>query len=225
VAEPHDVAARRFDLLVGLAAAMHRPLGAILHAADDNTGPASSRAASVSEGQAFLVELTRVANCSGSEAPERLDVSKTIRDAVADADALATRRAVRLSVDLPAELVARSRPRTLSLLVRTLIDHAILATPRDGTVMVSVKREGPLARKNGPGNEGAWTIAVTDGGPVVPVAARADLLEHRVDPTALGRPPGIGLLVAHAATAQLGGTLTIGESPSGAAMAQATLTP
>jgi len=57
---------------------------------------------------------------------------------------------------------------------------------------------------------------VSDGGPVVPAAVRTDLLEHQVDPTSLGRPPGPALLIAQVVTTYLGGTLKLGESPASA---------
>ena len=42
-------------------------------------------------------------------------------------------------------------------------------------------------------------VVVEDGGPSVPESLGADLLKHRVDPSALGRPSGLSLLVADAA--------------------------
>jgi C4-dicarboxylate-specific signal transduction histidine kinase len=78
-------------------------------------------------------------------------------------------------------------------------------------VDISATRDGTGAR-----------IMVSDGGPVVPAATRTDLLEHQVDPTSLGRPPGPTLLVAQVVTAYLGGTLKLAESRStGGALVEA----
>jgi signal transduction histidine kinase len=87
-----------------------------------------------------------------------------------------------------------------------VIDQAIRATPRGERVLV---------RAGGP--KQAPIVSVEDGGPVVPIARRADLLRRRVDPASLGRPSGLSLLVADAAAHALGAELTLGESAAGRA--------
>lgn len=49
----------------------------------------------------------------------------------------------------------------------------------------------------------------------MPVASRADVLRRRTDPTALGRPEGLALLVADVAAEVLGASLSLGETPAG----------
>jgi hypothetical protein len=58
-------------------------------------------------------------------------------------------------------------------------------------------------------------LAVSDGGPAIPEASRQDILRHRIDPTALGRPAGIALVVADAAATTLDATLEVREDGGG----------
>lgn len=210
--EPHADQARRFELLVTLASALHRPLAALLHGLDEESGPSSSRAPHLAPAVSLLGDLGRIAACTSREPAELVDVTRVTREVVQDSEARASRHGLVLTAPAAPELRIRTRARVLSLLIRALVDHAIAATPRGGTVSVSLR-----------GGDGPVTLTVTDGGPVVPVSARLDLLEHRVDPASLGRPPGIELLVAHTAAASLGGTVRLGESEAGAATAEATI--
>ncbi|HVW29544.1 MAG TPA: ATP-binding protein [Polyangiaceae bacterium] len=215
-ADRADVAVRRFALLVALSAAVHRTLSTVFRGLEEELerlAPSNSRtavAAHVSSGHALVAVVGRVASCPTSEPTQLIDVAKVLRDAAADAEARAARHGVHLVVEAPHELAISTRPRAFALLTRTLLDHAISASPRGTKVDISVTRDGSGAR-----------IMVSDGGPVVPAAARADLLEHQVDPTSLGRPPGPALLIAQVVTTYLGGALKLGESPTSGALVEA----
>jgi two-component system OmpR family sensor kinase len=215
-ADRADVSVRRFALLVALSGAVQRTLSTVFRALEDEVerlSPNEARAAvalHVSSGHVLLGELGRVASCPTSEPPQAVDLAKGLRDAVADAEARASRNGVRLVLEAPRELSITTRPRALALLMRTLLDHAISASPRGTKVDISATSDGSGAR-----------IMVSDGGPVVPAAARTDLLEHHVDPASLGRPPGPTLLIAQVVTAYLGGTLKLGEAPSSGALLEA----
>jgi two-component system sensor histidine kinase QseC len=213
-----DVAVRRFELLVGFALAVHRPLVTVFHGLEeqaehmDQSAATASIAGHISAGYAVVAELGRIAACPPSELDERVDVARALREAVSESQARAARHDVALSLEAPSEGLCASRPRALALLFRSLIDHAIAATPRGGSVSIALVPDGP-----------GFTLEVRDGGPAVPVGARADLLEHRVDPSALGRPPGLALLVAHTVSGYLGSAIRLGESRQGAAVVQARL--
>jgi signal transduction histidine kinase len=211
--EPHDVAARRFELLLSVAAALHRPLAALVQGAEEQQiskdGAPSRRQATVHD---LLADLHRLTACPRTETAIAVDLARTLRSVVAENEGHAARQGVRVQLEAPIALVTRIRPAALSLLLRGLLAQAIDATPRDGNVIVRLSE-----------SDGRPTVSVIDGGPVVPAAARAELLEHRVDPTALGRPPGMALLVAHVAAAYLGGRVVLGQSSSGAATAVARL--
>ena len=90
----------------------------------------------------------------------------------------------------------------LELLVRSLLSHAIAATPREGEVVADVHR-----------TELGVTLSVSDGGPPVPEAARWETIRHRTDPTSLGRPAGVSLVLADAAATALSADLELRESP------------
>ncbi len=215
-----DVTVRRFGLLVALSSAVHRTLSPVLHGLEEEVEKLSTsdgRAAmaqQVSSGYSLLAELGRVATCPTSEPPHVVDAAKLLRDSVAETEARAARHGVRLMLEVPGELLLSTRSRALTLLARTLLDHAISASPRGTKVAISAVDDGGGAR-----------IMVSDGGPVVPAAARADLLEHKVDPASLGRPPGPALVVAQVVASYLGGSLRVGESQGAGALIEAFIPP
>ncbi len=198
VRDHRDVGLRRFELLVSLASALHRSLAPIFHALE---GDARTNPGPLATGFALLGELGRIASCPTTETPERVDVARTAREVATDAEARASRHDVTFQLTTPAQLSIASRPRALSLLLRALLEHAIAATPKGGTVRMFVTDEN-----------GAVKVAVADGGPAVPSAASADLLEHRIDPASLGRPPGFGLLVAQVSATYLGFIVEFADS-------------
>jgi two-component system OmpR family sensor kinase len=206
-ADGADVASRRFALLVALSASVHRMLTAVFRGLEEEMERVAEGSLPggfvlhVSAGHGLLGELGRVATCPTSEPAQPTDVAKTLRDMVSESEARAARHGVRLVLETPAELVVSTRPRALSLLVRSLLDHAISASPRGTKVLVKSIADGGNAR-----------VQVSDGGPVVPAAAQSDLVEYRIDPASLGRPPGPALLVAHVVAGYLGGGLKLGEA-------------
>jgi K+-sensing histidine kinase KdpD len=86
-----------------------------------------------------------------------------------------------------------------------LFEHAILSTPQGKPVIVKVERTQDHSAR----------LRVIDGGPAVPRQAREDLLRNTTDPSALGRPGGISLLVAYLAAGRLSLSLLMGETEDG----------
>jgi signal transduction histidine kinase len=205
------VAARRFDLLVGFASAVHHALSPVFRAMKDDadrlgSGDAAKKmAAHITAGFEFVSELGRIATCPHDESMETVDLARAVRVAIAEAEGRAARHGVSLAAELPPAAPFSTRPRTLSVLLRELVDHAILATPRGGSVAIALVAE--------PGVAG---ISIRDGGTAVPQSAHADMLEHRVDPASLGRPPGFSLLVAYALAAVLDGSVRLVDSANAA---------
>jgi signal transduction histidine kinase len=196
-----DQAARaRFDLLVCAATALERELKPVVEWLRAEQDP-SNRLGSFSE---LFCELGRVADCPRSEPAELVDLSAMLAEVGGLADAYAERHAVKLAVAAGPQVAVRTGRAALGLLLRSLVHQAVLSTPRDGEVRLCAM---PAAR-------GA-TVIIADGGPTVPESAAADLLCHRVDPTAFGRPPGIALLVADTLAAHLGGSLRLRRGPQG----------
>lgn len=205
------IAARRFDLLVGFASAVHHTLAPVFRAMKDDadrlgSGDAARKIAGhITAGFEFVSELGRIAGCPRDESVETVDVAKAVRAAIGEAEARAARHGVELTHELPVAAPLSTRPRTLSVLLRELVDHAILATPRGGSVEIRLAAES-----------GTVALSIRDGGTAVPPSAHADVLEHRVDPAALGRPPGFSLLVAHALAAVIEGSVRLTDSEDAA---------
>ena len=207
-------ATARFELLISAAAALGRSLG---HLLEDLRADAAVASDALGEGAELAQRLTkrvttcselhhelrRLAECSPAEALSSTEFVEAVRAGVQDSRRRAARHGVNIRLELPATHTVETRPETLGLLLRALLDHAIAATPRDGEVVVRVLLDGRQA-----------TLTVEDGGPPIPDNQGVALLKRRIDPTRLGRPGGIALLVADAAAEHLGCALSI-EQPAG----------
>jgi signal transduction histidine kinase len=149
-------------------------------------------------------ELGLAAECRRDDPPRAVDVGVALSELAAEIEPQLVRADLTLITDArePIELFARAS--VVRLLLHALTSHAAAATPRGGKIELFV-------RKAAEGTE----IVVCDGGPSVVASARADVLRHRVDPTALGRPSGVSLLLAVRAAAALGGTLAIRDGAAG----------
>ncbi len=208
-------ATARFELLVSAAAALSRTLG---HLLDDLRADAALAGDTLGDDSELVQRLTRrvtvcselhqelrrLAQCSPSEALSSVSFVEAVRAAVQDSGRRAARHGVNIQLELPATHTFETRARTLELLLRGLLDHAIAATPRDGQVRVRALLDGRQA-----------TLTVEDGGPPIPDNLSVDLLKRRIDPTGLGRPAGIALLVADAAAEHLRCGLSIEQPPGG----------
>jgi signal transduction histidine kinase len=205
----------RFDLLLGTVTALVRelktPVEGLRTDVESSGAHADSSPLVTAVGRRLAhigelyCELGRLAECPRDEPAELVSVNALLAQAVDLADSCAGRNAVKLTVAPGGPVTVRTGPLTLGLLLRSLVRHAVLATPRDGEVGLSVEAAGEGAR-----------VVIADGGPTVPESASADLVCHRVDPTAFGRPPGIALLVAHTLAAHLGGYLGLRRGTLGA---------
>jgi two-component system OmpR family sensor kinase len=210
-----QVASERSDVLVIAAKSLVRVLStwvdelrgdaslvALLPGGSPLAQALSRRATAVSE---LLSELSRAADCPAGEPPERVDLRGLLKQVEESAQARAERHAVRLVVTAPEPCELGTLPVSLGVILRSLLDHAIAATPPGGTVTLRAE----------PVHAGA-KVTIEDGGPPIPQANWADLLHYRVEPESLGRPPGIGLLVAHTLALRLRAELNVcRNSPRG----------
>ncbi|MBN2197113.1 MAG: HAMP domain-containing histidine kinase [Polyangiaceae bacterium] len=203
------------DALRNVGAAIVRQVKPVLDGMHDDIqsiqlelGPGSplphSLAQRMSAIRELMAELSRAAACPANESPAVVDIGSLCRSVASEADERATRHGVRLKVDATALAPTLVPPAALTFLVRSLLDHAIAATPRDATVFLATTTtpRGLLLR-------------CVDGGPSVPVRTRDDLLHHRVDPTSLGRPAGMGLLTVLAVAKVLGASVALEDAPGG----------
>jgi signal transduction histidine kinase len=138
-------------------------------------------------GGEIVADLVRLGQCPVYESVQHLNLADAVRAVMADLESRATRRGVGLKSHIPGHVDLESRPVTTALLARTLINDAILATPRGGHVVVSVETsaKGPC-------------LIVQDGGPTIPDDALEQVLSTRLDPGAIGRPSTIALFWAQA---------------------------
>jgi signal transduction histidine kinase len=199
----------RFEAVQSACAATERVLRGFAEALRaDLTGLDDARSSALgrrlAQLQEFSLELTSVGACSVNEAPRSVDASVLLTQAAQKAESRASRATVELSVAAGSSMNVRVRPALLELLMRSLLDHAIAASPKGGHVRAQLVPTGL-----------GIALAVSDEGPKVPEGSRLDVLRHRIDPTSFGRPAGLSLLVADAAAAALDAELELRESATG----------
>jgi signal transduction histidine kinase len=213
--------AATLESLVAMAGALARPLRKLLEglrqdaaAAQAALGETAPLAESLGRRSTAIAEIAgelgRLGGCV-LDPPATFDVAAMVREAVEDAEARAARHGVRLRLQIAPRLEGRTSRGPFAALVRALLDHAIAATPRDGEVVLCVTAPRGLL------------LVAEDGGPSVPVPSRSALVASRVDPTSLGRPAGLALLIAEAVATYLGGALLLEESETGRAETRVTL--
>ncbi len=198
-----------FEALVGAVTALERLIGGWLDGVKSDLNEADSKerlTKRLAMASAVVSELGHVADCPLDEDAAHIDVVALLRTIVSEHEGRAARRGVRFETDLPQVLRLETREGTLRTIVHCMLDQAVAASPRDATVRVQLSGELPLE------------LMVCDSGPIVPDPAREDLLRRRIDPSSLGRPDGVALLVAQAAAGVLGGRISCGDSGGKAAL-------
>jgi signal transduction histidine kinase len=163
--------------------------------------------------QDLVAELSSAGEIDVNEGALHGDLVEATRVAVRSLDARAQRAGVVVDVSvLPAgaeTAPVRVGPRGLSTLLRSLIGHAIAATPRGRAVHIGV----------GPGGAGeseqlGARIVIDDAGTSLPASARRALLALEVEPGTYGRPSALPLYVAGELVAYQGGVLEISDAPT-----------
>lgn len=149
-------------------------------------------------------ELHAISRCPSHEAASAVSVRGVIGELIDALGARADRQEVALRLTAPDTCTIVTLPHAFGLMLRALLEHALAATPRGESVEISVVETASHV-----------DIHVSDAGPNVPEGARRDVMLQTLDPTRMGRPGGITLLVAHAAAGQLGATLALAESRDG----------
>ncbi|MGE0324766.1 MAG: ATP-binding protein [Polyangiaceae bacterium] len=199
----------QLGFLVALSTALVRPLREVLGGIREGLqeSDAKHREAErnlglyVSAGYELIGELSRVSELALEEHREAVDLVSLAKAAVQAAEARASRHGVKLELVAPEALSVKQRPSGVELVVRSLLDHAIAATPRSGSVKLTLEARGTGAR-----------ISVEDGGPTIPSSAFDQLIAGRIDPTSVGRPAGLWLLVAECVSGAIGTEIRIAES-------------
>ena len=199
----------RFHGVQSLAAATHRSLRGLLDgmrealegqgsSGADARGDAVHRLHAVQE---LVAELGWAAEVALEGEREELDLVARLREAAAQLEPRAARAGVEIALGTSSGVKLRAARAPLDLLLKSLLNHAIAATPRGGEVRAEAHR-----------TELGLALSVCDGGPPVPEAARWQTIRHHIDPTSLGRPAGVSLVLADAACTALAADLELREA-------------
>jgi two-component system OmpR family sensor kinase len=155
-------------------------------------------------GSEIVIDLVRLGQCPVYESMQHFNLADAVRSVMADLESRAIKRGVHFKSHIPGHLDLESRPTTTALLARTLINDAILASPKDGQVTVSLEGAG----------QGAM-LMVADEGAAIPGDALAALVSTRLDPSTLGRPSTIALFWAQTLAQHLGTQIELGPGQGG----------
>jgi two-component system, OmpR family, sensor kinase len=163
--------------------------------------------------QDLVAELSSAGEIDVCEGVVTGDLVEATRHAVRSLDSRAQRAGVVVDVVvLPAgaeTAAVRVGLRGLATLLRSLVGHAISATPRGRTVKITV----------GPGGAGeseqlGSRFIIDDAGTSLPASARRALLALEVEPGTYGRPSALPLYIAGELVAYQGGILDVSDSPT-----------
>jgi signal transduction histidine kinase len=162
--------------------------------------------------QDFVAELAAVGESDPHELVREVDLVDLVRAEVKALEARAERSGIEVMVRIlpedTARATARVSPRSMAVMLKSLVAHALSATPRGSAVLVAIS--APVAS----GDEARGTrIVVDDAGTILPAAARRALLALEVEPGTFGRPTSVGLFVAAEIAAAQGALLEIGDAP------------
>jgi hypothetical protein len=166
--------------------------------------------------QDFVAELAAIGESDPQEPPREVDLAEVVRLEVRALEGRATRAGVSITTRMGAEDASSARvygrvaPRAASVVVRALVGHAIVASPRGSHVEVT------LVAPQGEGGEGPRLI-VDDSGTILPAVARRALLALEVEPGTFGRPSGVALFAAAEIVAAQGGRLEVSDAPGATA--------
>ncbi len=160
--------------------------------------------------QDFVAELAAIGEVDPQEPVRSVDLAEVVRVQIRSLEARASRGEVTIRLRLvpeapPAPPAGRIAPRACGALVRAVLSHAIDASPRGSSVVVSVcaPEEGIGAR-----------IVVDDAGTALPAAARRALRALEVDPATFGRPSGVAPFIAAEIAAGQGAWFDLGDAPA-----------
>ncbi len=156
-----------------------------------------------------LLLLAR-ADAGRLDAHGRVDLAEIAGDAAAEAAPLMGERALRVENERP--LWVQGSRDELHRMVLNLLDNAIRHTPPRSCVELNLREE-----------RGQAVVEVSDDGPGIPEAMRAEVFDRFVRgtgpaDTARGTGTGLGLAIVGAVADSHGGSVEAGESKSGGAL-------
>jgi signal transduction histidine kinase len=159
---PADAANAVLAGVAALAANASRQLRALHGALTREVGTKGQRGESATGGNALLqledvaVDLERLGQCPSYESAEHVNLADTVRGALAELNARASRQKVALRSQIPPHADVMTRPIAAAVLVRILLGEAIAATPAGSEVRVQVE----------PTEEGQRLVIEDGGAPI-----------------------------------------------------------
>jgi signal transduction histidine kinase len=159
--------------------------------------------------QDFVGALASLGEIDSNELSGSSHLEEITRNVIASLEGRAERGHVKVDFKSPphssdALPPARIATRALSVLARDLIEQAIAASPKDGTVNVILSHE-----ESGP------RLTVEDGGAPLPSGARRAFVALEVEPGTYGRASCVPLNMAAEIAGAVGASVELGDSPLG----------
>ena len=152
--------------------------------------------------------LSHARNQISTPVLEVINLSKMMRELVADHLQLAESKGIDIGLEGDEQLVLRTDPQMLRLVFKNALSNAIAYTPPDGEITVRFCEEGQDI-----------IFEVIDSGPGIPEAEKDRVFApfYRIAGTE-GSGSGLGLSIAHDAALRLGGAISLENRPSGAGL-------
>lgn len=156
--------------------------------------------------QDFVGVLSTLGEIDSAELSGSTRLEEIARNVVAALEGRAERGHVKVEIKSPPEDLpaARIATRALSVLARDLVEQAIAASPKNGTVSVSFTHE-----ESGP------RLTVEDGGAPLPSGARRAFVALEVEPGTYGRASCVPLNIAAEIAGSVGASVELGDSALG----------
>ena len=171
-------------------------------AAAEALGAGIERAARLVE---QLLALARSEPGAAAAAPQRLDLSELVREALADTVPLARARGTRIELFAAAPVSVQGDRAALAVLARNLADNAVRYAPQGARVELQVAQV-----------EGVPTLQVDDSGPGIPPAERERVFDRFYRRGGDGESgSGLGLAIVRSIAQRHGATVALGDSPLG----------
>ncbi len=165
--------------------------------------------------QQILQKLLSFARPSAAAA-EEVDMAQTVRDVLS----LLAHQARQAGVELNAELAEvphlMAKLQAVREIVFNLVLNAVQACPSGGRVDVGLSLNRLPARRRGRNAKPTITLTVSDSGEGVPEALRSRIFEPFYTSKTIGA--GLGLAIVKRNVEELGGSITVSESPQGGAL-------
>jgi signal transduction histidine kinase len=152
-----------------------------------------------------LLTLARTEPGAAAAAPQRLDLSELVREAVADTVPLALARGTHFELQADAPVFIDGDRAALSALVRNLADNAVRYSPPLARVELRVSQTGSVP-----------TLQVDDAGPGIPPAERERVFDRFYRRGLADEPgTGLGLAIVRSVAQRHGATVALDDSPLG----------